>query len=173
MMPFTRVPKWTFDHGGAHDWPEPDLLVFGVICNHLNPKNECWPSIARLCAISHRAKRTVSRSVNRLWKIGAIRVVYRGAKSSEGRSSNLYLVAMSLEHIRAYSISYYEHREARRVRSLQVAHKSGLQVAHKQEVLNKHSTTPPISILVQNVIQSIPDQPEPQITTRIERRGIE
>ena len=162
VAPYVRLPAWIYQPGIASSWPSPDLFVLGMLCQHMNRQSQCWPSLARLCAIAGLRRRQISYALARLWKVGAINIEYRGSPTG-GRSSNRYTVAMSPACCVLFAEQFYAKHQPKKavgVKCNAIAHKPCNTFAHRTSSTRTSLNTLkrdalPLQAPVQHVIQNI------------------
>lgn len=85
-FPFAAIPEWVLYHPGLDAL---DVRVYGVLWRH---GEQSYPGHDRIGALVGKSHDSVARSLNRLAKVGAIRVEPR-YRDDGGRTTNLYTIA--------------------------------------------------------------------------------
>ena len=177
--PFTMIPNWVFTSGMFTDWSHATAKVYVALLSFVNAETRlAYPSLRKLVILTKISRTTVSASLTELWKCGAICIRRPGLKTV-----NCYYLPLDPAKCPSNLDAYLSIKpirqaaKAKRLASNLLGRPPSNLLGHKQEVLNKRKEDKPIYVTVQNTVQNIvqraPQGQDPQITTRIERRGVE
>ena len=96
-----RFPAIVEHHDGRHRGVELKLLLLSL-CDHADEKRLCWPSVARLMAVTGLSERFVQRGLQLLMDRGLI-LRMRGSVGGRGRTS-IYSVLPNIDVRYALSV---------------------------------------------------------------------
>ncbi len=92
MLPHARIPKVIFER--VPELGASGFLVYSVLALHAGAAGNCWPSIARICALSHLSRATVFRALEKLQHAGLVEA------SARPGSTTLYLLKEGVSPVR-------------------------------------------------------------------------